>query len=640
MGRLYGTFDPESALGRITELNRYLGDFQILVWFYVLCAILLSLFWPVTWILGLIVGARAWHSQRADLWETSWECFLATGMGLFFCIIPGILLFNTPDGIWGFQELVQKNQLSSNDVQAPWKSEIWFFLLYYFCIMYQDINKQCFLAKAMVQDKMVQDPTALDIHIDERKRMNSVVKDSEVGSRGDLLDLMTLLETMPGWTAPGEEGITEEASGFFSVLEWQEEEAKSKGLWPLDVYSLHQLKYSVAHSRKLAGDIEHGPHMMLQTLSTCWRRIGRTCRYMGNHLKLSKGTIVAVLILTTVRTILPRLWLAYYIQGAFMPEEWIPHIYVCVGSVTLWLCYGAFIALFLVHSADYATNAQEIILLTALINQNARQTYAELVLVKSEGLAPEVSEAILARLPLLDLRKSKNVLAFWELRQYVVLDRSNDRVGMQILMSMGFLITFFNVLLAVYDLMTQTDIPTFVVVVLYDLVVLGMLILYCMQQALHMNTWMSSHQCHFNQAAHDAVSTVALLCIGDARAETTHQAELLDLRLAKQMLKSCSLMVNENDPREALLFGVEVTPAGIISAAGGFLVTGGFFIYAMFKSGENPLEQHHHHVHGDESGESPDVAAAALHAFQHPVETMNYLLAVNSTAAALIRQIL
>merc|ERR1719198_374450 len=124
---------------------------------------------------------------------------------------------------------------------------------------------------------------------------------------------------------------------------------------------------------------------------------------------------------------------------------------------------------------------------------DARCEYMEKVLVYNVGMEPDEAEKLMSRVPILNLMKSRNCIGFWGIRDYVILDRANDRVGMQILISISVLLIVFNVCLAIYDLITLPYISTFIAIVLYDLLVLGLLILYSLQQALYMNTWMASH---------------------------------------------------------------------------------------------------------------------------------------------------
>jgi len=251
--------------------------------------------------------------------------------------------------------------------------------------------------------------------------------------------------------------------------------------------------------------------------------------------------------------------------------------------------------LFVVMVQEYEANAQQILLLTALVSMDTRCEYEERVLVRSEYMSPEESERLMSRIPLLDITKSRNVVGFWNLRDYVLLDRSNNRVGMEILISMGVLVIVLNIVLGFYDLYTLPYISPTIPVVVFDLVIMGVLILYSLNQALLMNIQMSSHAQIFNQATHDINLRMADFML---QAETfiegeKHNKEVIaDLKMAKKVLHSATTIVKENDTRESLLFGFEVTPGMLIQAATGLLSSGGYFMFMMFKTGKNPLEQY------------------------------------------------
>lgn len=595
---LYGTFDAECPSGWMLELNRYLGDFQLLVWIYVICAIVLSLIWPVSWIIGLGIGAYAQSKKRPDLYNWSFQCIFATAMGLALCTVPYIVMHSMPGGVKEVDALIERRELLSNDVQSSWKAQMFLMLLYYFCLMYQDVNEQLVEVKNLMVPYLKKQVISLDMPSEQRTRIEAYLKENELDDEGDLLNLLKVLEVMPGWESSGEDDVEGDAKGFFSVIHGKRESAHAKGLFGLDIYTLHQLKYNLHKDvEQSAGESAVEEKGMMDAFAeeaeASKIKCARTCSFVLGYLKSHPITLAMVIVLSIIRILIPRLWLKYYLGGMLLPVGFLPSFFVFTAVVTIFVCYALFMSLFLVMVFEYESNAHQLILLTALINMDARCQYSELVLVKSMGLAPEESETFMSRLPLLNLCKSRNAIGFWGLRDYVMLDRSNDRVGMQIMISISILLIVFNLCLAAYDLWTLPWISAFVPIVLYDLVVIGVMILYSLQQALYMNSWMASHVQHFNRAIHDVMNAYAdAMLEGGAVLEAEKKNKILvqDLTLAKKYLRSAVTMVRENDPREALLFGAEITPASIASSAGGFLATVTFMLYKMLQKGTNPMD--------------------------------------------------
>merc|ERR1712070_768114 len=127
-----------------------------------------------------------------------------------------------------------------------------------------------------------------------------------------------------------------------------------------------------------------------------------------------------------------------------------------------------------------------------------------------------------------------------ELRNYVMLDRCNDRVGMQILISSGLLLCVLNFCLALHEMWQKSGIPPLVPVVLYDLVVMGTLIVYGLHTAVQMNTFMAGHTNYFVQARQDALIEAAGL--EEMEGVTMSPGEYQEFRLVEQLLESSQRM--------------------------------------------------------------------------------------------------
>merc|ERR1719409_1942725 len=149
--------------------------------------------------------------------------------------------------------LIRRGEVSSYDLQGPWKAQTYLLILFYFCITYQNVNNQVVDAKKKIVPEWQRKPLPLDMRDDLRVRFEKAyagVREEGEPAHNDSLKLLKILESMPGWDSAGEDGAgdddsDDQARGFFPFLHDARTEAEEKGLWPLDIYTVHQLKYKI-----------------------------------------------------------------------------------------------------------------------------------------------------------------------------------------------------------------------------------------------------------------------------------------------------------------------------------------------------------------------------------------------------------
>merc|ERR1719478_33899 len=85
---------------------------------------------------------------------------------------------------------------------------------------------------------------------------------------------------------------------------------------------------------------------------------------------------------------------------------------------------------------EYRRTQIQMIIISALADAKARVQFSQCFLLSGMwfGMDAEGSEAVLARLPLFDLRSSSNTAAFWRLREYCTLDRCNERMAISMML--------------------------------------------------------------------------------------------------------------------------------------------------------------------------------------------------------------
>jgi hypothetical protein len=210
------------------------------------------------------------------------------------------------------------------------------------------------------------------------------------------------------------------------------------------------------------------------------------------------------------------------------------------------------------------------------------------------GMGPEECEAVLAKLPLLDLRVSSNVAAFWRLREYTVLDRCSGVMAISVLLEMVIIWLFLKFLATYVIMIAYGGLPSIMLVTLFDLVVFGGMSLFALQLALTVNSMMEQHKKAFVEAKYAVTMALGNLVHHtkdtrgtDADDDKMHKDKKSDLELARRLLTEYLDMTNESDSdaRDAILLGQVVTPSKVISS----LLTGsamvGTLLAKAFKSG-------------------------------------------------------
>jgi len=233
---------------------------------------------------------------------------------------------------------------------------------------------------------------------------------------------------------------------------------------------------------------------------------------------------------------------------------------VLTFSTTLFWMY-----LFITVLLEYRRNVAQVTILGAMVDPRLRVRYVENYLMNSYEFDynAEQAEEVLCALPVLSLKHSTNVAAFWNLRNFVQLDRSNERVAMSVFLEM--LILWLVIKFAVTVVLTAAlhKLTPFLIVTLFDVIVFGVLLVYSLSLALDINFLTNYHK-------RIIAETRQRLMLETAEADFEHKAKDVGehaqgLRDARRLLAESEEIIKECDHSDKILLDMDVTPGKVIS---------------------------------------------------------------------------
>merc|ERR1719171_1608797 len=121
---------------------------------------------------------------------------------------------------------------------------------------------------------------------------------------------------------------------------------------------------------------------------------------------------------------------------------------------------------------EYRRNLCQCMIISSLVDARARVKFSQSYLMSCMwfGMDSDTSEAVLSKMPLLDLRVSSNVAAFWRLRDYCTLDRSNERMAICVLLEIVIIWLLLKFVLTMLTMYIYGGLPAILIVTLFDLV--------------------------------------------------------------------------------------------------------------------------------------------------------------------------
>jgi hypothetical protein len=617
----YGTFGMDTIHGRLFELEACIESIKFHTFCYFAFVLIGLILCPIAAFLAIPLKFLPGPSEdRQDKDIAMFRVFLvlATVVGMMLWAVP-IFIVSFGGGLRYFHHLiVVEQQLNFLDFVDFFLSELMILLTFVFAWVYHEIciDTNKYKNSATEAWKSMHDEYGLDVQF-HRNQYDRLLKILEVDAaehhtksvitRSDstrlmndewgtmfIEDVVRVLQELPGWngTVPDDAyvdnllAVTSEnggpgiRTGMFSDLDSLTSEAYEKNIWPIDVWLVRDQYYPKTY---LTLDIG---------LRVAYRNARDLVKVLATWFHARPGSLTILALLALVRAFLPRFWLWLVLHGRFWPEP----IFGPAGKLVFYSTLVTFavsivwIGLFWFVMMEYRRNLVQSMIISALVDARSRVKFSQSYLMSCLwfGMDSDQSEEVLGKLPLIDLRISSNVASFWRLHEYAILDRSNERMGISVLLEIVIIWLLLKFLVTSATIAAYEGLPAVLIVTCYDLVIFGAMIVLALKSALDMNNMMSTNKQVVVQAkyevtmAHGAVHKENKT---SAPTDAEFEDSKRDLELSRRLLEEYLDLANEYETRDSILFGMEVTPGKIVSSVGTLALSVWSLLQGAVKSG-------------------------------------------------------
>merc|ERR1719473_2667434 len=158
------------------------------------------------------------------------------------------------------------------------------------------------------------------------------------------------------------------------------------------------------------------------------------------------------------------------------------------------------------------------LLVTALVSVERRHEYMSLVL----HVDPDDSEhlALAQGLPFLDLSNPDNTRIWWAIREYAIVDSLDERVDLEVVLGVAVLYLLMMSAYLIADVFMAGHLTAFTIVSVFDLTVVGLLVVISLLGCVEVNEMLRSHGEVMLRARHTLWCPEAKV-VGMAEAEVT-----------------------------------------------------------------------------------------------------------------------
>lgn len=614
----YGTFGMNTIHGRLFELEAYVECIKFHTFMYFAFVLVGLIIFPIAAFIAIplkFLPGPSSDRQDKDLAMFRVFLVLATVLGIILWAVP-IFIISLGGGLRYFQQLIYvERQLNFLDFMDFFLSEFMILLTIVFAWVFHEINIDTNKYKNSATEtwRNSHGEYGLDLQFhrtqydrllkilehdaEEKHKKNTIRRSASTRLMNDewgtmfIEDVVRVLQELPGWNGTvsddeykdhllevtSENGRPGIQTGMFSDLDSLTPEAYEKNIWPIDVWLVRDQYYPKTY---LTLDIG---------LRVAYRNTRDLVKILVSWFCARKGSLTILTFLSLVRAFLPRFWLWIVLHGKFWPEPMFGPAgkLVAYSTVVTFAVSMVWIGLFWYVMMEYRRNMVQCIIVTALVDARSRVKFSQSYLMSALwfGMDSDQSEAVLGKLPLIDLRFSSNVAAFWRLHEYANLDRANERMGISVLLEVVIIWLLLKFLVTTATIAAYEGLPAVLIVTCYDLVLFGFMIIVALKSALDMNNTQVTNKQVVVQAKYEVTMAHGSVHKDKTQTEEEYKDARNDLELSRRLLMEYLDLANEYEARDTILFGMEVTPGKIISSAGTLALSVWSLIQGAIKSG-------------------------------------------------------
>jgi len=213
------------------------------------------------------------------------------------------------------------------------------------------------------------------------------------------------------------------------------------------------------------------------------------------------GTLILCLIWGITRAAIPRLWVICTMEHAeFLPGHPVEKTVTLVFMWTTFLATTGWLLLFNLAQRRYNHNIEQMLLVTAVVSIQKRHDYMRNVL----RINPEDSDHILLAkgLPFLDISSSDNTRIWWAIREYAIVDSLDERVDLEIVLGVALFYIMNMTFYLIVDVILSGKPTAFTAVALFDLLIIGGMVMSSLLSCVQVNELLRSHTHTFLRARH------------------------------------------------------------------------------------------------------------------------------------------
>jgi hypothetical protein len=565
--KTYGTFHKESIHGRLFELNTYLECVCAQVPLYIWTVFAGTLLWPVAWLVAGCTYRGAASHQRKDLQILTMFLILATAVGLLLWLLP-LILITIDGGPHRYWRLVHhEHAMSSADFLNLVKAELIFLFFITFSYIFHDISVDVGKYKNDVLKSWQgrHGEVGMEVVLSEEQMEHLRPGLANAPNKGEgmfIEDMLYMLKGMPGWDSDSDlkapdfwEKLLGSPRSFFTKLREHCNDAEKRGLWSLDVFVFWSQYHEKATPLHIRMRVTY--HKLLSTWS-----------WLLEELLKQPVMCFLIFLLAVIRSIIPRVWTWGVLGGKFLPSEPCPMVLSLWSTFVFFLISFMWLGLFYLMVLEYRKQLCQVVLVSATVDPTMRMTYMKMYLKHETVEEKHEAEQIMCNLPLLNLKVESNLTAFWKLRDYCTLDRSNERIGMHVLMDLVVFWFTLNLIVALSGLFIFQTLPPTAPVMIFDILTFGGVMIWALEGAMRVNQYLDDHEQLLKQARYD-------LCMDwtqmefDAEQNDSNSEKLakINKRTFKLLDQHVSMIESRQQGRDKILLGLEVTPAKLFSAS-------------------------------------------------------------------------
>jgi hypothetical protein len=470
---------------------------------YSLFCIVVSLTWPFLLAAVVVFGPFVYLVSPPE-GRRRFMDYLLAGCGIVFLFllyfgIPVLFLMGQHHGMVDFLTMLKSGEITTIELCFHFFSFLMLLMIVVFAwVVYGATSLEVAIALNS-RARFLCKHWRQEVNITEAER--EAVFGKVGGDPVHIEDLLALLEKYPGWKGSFEANtedldalVTIRSSGRrTSSARYHAEKRASRD------HALHRTRSS-QRMKHIDAIVLSSSEVLAPGDSIAVFKAKVLC-FLKDLLLQPLGTMLLCLLWGITRATIPRVWVLFTMDDAeFLPGNPVEKTVTLTFMWTTFLAATAWLLLFNLAQRRYNHNIEQMLLVTAIVSVQKRHQYMRTVL----RIDPEDTEHILLAkgLPFLDISDPDNTRIWWAIREYAIVDSLDERVDLEIVLGVVLFYTTTMSLYLIVDVVLSGRPTAFTAVALFDLVIIGSMVLSSLFSCVQVNELLRSHTHTFLRARH------------------------------------------------------------------------------------------------------------------------------------------